>query len=162
MILTHFGGEDAVDLTRTYVQDHHGLGTTHGKPRGLWLSDESDYGWAEWCRDENFVDTDQQVATSFTLSRSAHVLHLSTFEMVRDLPKQYPIEFGRYAGDPLSEGGVDWLRIVAEYDGILITPYQWSARLRHECGYYYGWDVASGCFWNLRALTPVAKTLAPA
>jgi len=34
-----------------------------------------------------------------------------------------------------------------EYDGIEIAPYQWDARL--SLIWYYGWDVASGCIWNL-------------
>ena len=42
---------------------------------------------------------------------------------------------------------IDWTRVSEIYDGIEINPYQWSRR--HELMWYYGWDIASGCLWNL-------------
>jgi hypothetical protein len=34
-----------------------------------------------------------------------------------------------------------------KYDGIEINPYQFEARYQYL--WYYGWDIASGCVWNL-------------
>ena len=48
---------------------------------------------------------------------------------------------------------VDWREVAARWDGISITPYQWSCR--HELDramWYNGWDCASACVWNLNAI----------
>lgn len=46
---------------------------------------------------------------------------------------------------------INWNKISIEYDGIEINPYIWKARL--EVYWYYGWDIASGCVWNLDEVT---------
>jgi hypothetical protein len=51
---------------------------------------------------------------------------------------------------------IDWKRLAADFDGIIIAPYIWSCRLpmdrtgpRHKVSnWYYPWDCASGCIWN--------------
>lgn len=52
---------------------------------------------------------------------------------------------------------VNWMKVSKIYDGIEIDPYQWSCRL--ELPWYYGWDVASGCVWNLAStrIVPVQE-----
>lgn len=44
---------------------------------------------------------------------------------------------------------IDWPRIELKYDGIEINPYIGKARLNTKNLWYYSWDVASGCIWNL-------------
>ena len=48
----------------------------------------------------------------------------------------------------------DWPKIAELYDGILITPYQPAYHL--EVRWYYSWDVASACVWNLDCLERVS------
>ena len=43
---------------------------------------------------------------------------------------------------------------------MFITPYQWE--LRFELDWYYGWDVASGCVWNLSVIESMEPVTRPA
>jgi hypothetical protein len=54
---------------------------------------------------------------------------------------------------------IDWPRVAERFDGVIIAPYQWKHRL--ELMWYYGWDCASGCIWNARAVScfEVAETV---
>ncbi len=47
-------------------------------------------------------------------------------------------------------GYVDWKRVAELYDGVEIPNYIWECRLRLEPFWYYGWDCASGCVWNVK------------
>jgi hypothetical protein len=44
---------------------------------------------------------------------------------------------------------IDWPKIHLKYDGIEINPYIDQARISDKFLWYYSWDVASGCIWNL-------------
>ena len=48
--------------------------------------------------------------------------------------------------DEFIEDGI-WYCHGDKYDGIEINPYQFEARYQYT--WYYGWDIASGCIWNL-------------
>lgn len=146
-VLSHFGAA-AVDLTRRYDNTQGGLRYPYAKPVGLWLSDESEYGWTAWNRDEQFVAAWEQPRTDFRILPSANVLHLATLEEVLALQPEY----GTQSLYPGGTSGIDWTRLAREYDGILVTPYQWQARLDNRASWYYGWDCASACIWNLTAL----------
>ncbi|WQY99783.1 hypothetical protein [Microbacterium phage MO526] len=152
MILSHYSPAPwTFDPERTYDQAEFG----NGKPRGLWLSDDSDHGWKAWCESEEWNLGGLENVTTFTLAPGADVLHLASLAEIRAFTAEY-------AGHPaylekapdLARRYIDWPRVAAEHDGILITPYQWGARLDRDTFWYYGWDCASGCFWNLRAVTP--------
>lgn len=47
---------------------------------------------------------------------------------------------------------IDWVKVKPLYDGIIITPYQWRCRLDPDIFWYYSWDCASGCIWNLETI----------
>lgn len=150
--LSHFGAE--VDLTRTY--DQEGKYKRGDKPRGLWLSDESDYGWSEWCRQEEFVDTDAQLRTDFRIRPDANVLHLDTPQAILDFTDEWGFrpEWAATNAWISNVWDIDWPKIAELYDGILITPYQPAYHL--EVRWYYSWDVASACVWNLDCLERVS------
>ncbi len=149
MILTHWSEKPlTLDLDRRYDQD-----ADRPKPAGLWLSDENDHGWKAWCESEEFGLGRLIHSTEFEVV-SARVLHLSTALHLHDFTVQY--------GAPLFPGGsshwIDWSRVAAEYDGIIISPYQWSCRTGLGTMWYYGWDVASACIWNLEAIRQVVRS----
>ena len=50
---------------------------------------------------------------------------------------------------------IDWNRVAKKYQGIIITPYIWERRLTTTCTWYYGWDVASGCIWDNKAIKEI-------
>lgn len=151
LVLTHFGDE-VIDLGRIYPLPETPY--RNAKPRGLWLSDESDHGWSKWCEDEGFRDTSKQARTEFTLAPGANVLHLTTTADVLAFSSRYPLPPNLYGPEQydMNAGGVDWIRVREEYNGLLITPYSWAARLDSRAAWYYGWDCASACIWHLSAI----------
>ena len=115
-------------------------GSPYSKPLGFWLSDESsEDSWSAWCAAEEFPIGSHR--TDFRADLS-NVLHLSSDTDLMRFHDEYVVRI--YP---------DWERVGTEYKGILITPYAWNLRL--ELDWYYGWDCASGCFWDLSCLTPV-------
>lgn len=148
--LTHYTRQPfTLDRSRTYSQEEFG----NGKPRGLWLSDDSDHGWAEWCRSEDWNTASLAHATHFTLAPGANVLVLSTLQDILDFTEQYkghPSFTGR--AQSLGSHWIDWGRVASAHDGILITPYSWHARSHLDTMWYYGWDCASACVWTLEVL----------
>jgi len=112
------------------------------KPKGLWISVEGEDDWAEWCKAENFIDTTKQIANIVELSPEANVLWIKgTLEFdVFDERYGQRVEFGR---------NIDWPRVATEYQGLIIAPYLWDRRLLN---WYYGWDCASGCIWDAKAI----------
>lgn len=148
MDLAHYTAEPfMLDRTRGYLQPEFG----NGKPVGLWLSDDADHGWKAWCQEEEWGLDRLVHRTSFRVAEGANVLHLATLS---DL-QAFSDEYRRTDIVALSRHYVMWERVVEEYDGVLITPYQWQARLDFDSMWYFSWDVASGCFWNLDAVEVV-------
>ena len=64
-----------------------------------------------------------------------------------------------YKGEYIYEVDINGYRIYSricvektnnlKYDGIEINPYIGKAHLDNKTLWYYSWDVASGCIWNL-------------
>jgi len=108
------------------------------KPRGLWVSDESAFGWRDWCHVEEYPCG--KVGTPVELLPGHNVLILRTADQVLAFSREFAV----------SAGVVDWVRVAKHYDGIIITPYQPELRLTPETQWYYSWDCASGCIWRPR------------
>lgn len=120
------------------------------KPRGLWLSVED--AWKEWCEDAGFGIERLACVAEITLRPDAKILRLSSADDIDTITARHPARL--YPGDTTNHM-LDWPAIGAEYDGIIIAPYQWSRRLSFETSWYYGWDCASGCIWYPRAVAAV-------
>lgn len=122
---------------------------THPKPRGLWLSVDGRQSWDEWCQSEDWGIDWLAHRHSVSLKKNNRVLFLRTPEAIREFTDQY------WHDDPLRRTyahhrwEIDWPRVAQESSGIVIAPYQWSCRLESEFSWYYGWDCASGCIWDL-------------
>lgn len=144
--LSHYTEKPFVfDPTRAYKQERVTF-----KPHGLWLSVDGDDGWPEWCRSENYAVEALAHRTEFRIVEGANILRLSTPEAVLSLGDRYPTGPEGYL-----RGWVDWEPIIAQYDGVLADPYMWSLRFELKAIWYSTWDCASGCFWNLNAVTVV-------
>lgn len=121
------------------------------KPEGLWLSDESDYGWKLWCDDNDFGLLNYLYRCVVNMD---NILHIKTVPELKDFTKQYPLK--AIPGlEALSFNSLDWQRVMDEHHGIVISPYQWEVRL--SVIWYYPWDCASGCIWNLEAIEKFVK-----
>lgn len=129
------------------------------KPCGLWISveeTEDDHSWFDWCKGEQFRLDALKHKYAITLAPEAKILHLKSVEEIIDFSLEYaandPFDFARKSS-MLSRREyiymISWSRVKAKYDGIIISPYQWGARMGSETAWYYPWDCASGCIWNL-------------
>jgi hypothetical protein len=157
MKLYHFSPYQIAQL-EDIDQEKPNTWSTFNKPRGLWVSDEEDYGWRDWCRDENFRPERFKYVYKVELSEDANILYLRSPIAIDSFTREYSAGKAKM---PFSEHefdrGIDWLTVSKKYDGIIITPYQWSRRMEMHCQWYYGWDCASGCIWNMKAIKGVTR-----
>lgn len=117
------------------------------KPSGLWVSDENDHGWSAWCADESYGRG--QHAYTVNLTPAAKILKITTPEELVEFDRQFRSADAYY---------VDWQSVAAHWQGVIISPYQWSLRLS-DVRWYYSWDCASGCIWDAAAIAGL--TLVP-
>jgi len=126
------------------------------KPRGLWVSVEGPYDWKWWCENEEFRLENLSLCYEVKLKRGAKILRLKNSKSILDFTKSYPYtkpQWDNAKGRRISAGyELDWDKVKKEYQGIIIAPYQWKCRLALETPWYYGWDCASGCLWDLSCI----------
>jgi hypothetical protein len=116
------------------------------KPNGFWVSVDGDDDWESWCKDNNFGLGRLSYRHEVILAKDANVLVLTSADEVRCFHKEYHSrEDAMY---------VDWTTVATKYQGIIIAPYQWSLRLSN-IQWYYSWDCASGCIWDVKAISKV-------
>lgn len=135
------------------------------KPRGLWVSDEEQAdAWLRWVDQEGGKDFRQRCKHAYyiDLAKGHNVLIIDNFEELLEFSHTF-----RMRPDDWPDGMADlgrhvvylsWPRIAQDYQGVIVTPYQWDARFDHRTNWYYGWDVASGCIWDVAAIKSVEQT----
>lgn len=162
MILTHFTPQPfKLNIAMDYGRVHW------GKPTGLWLSDESDHGWKKWCEGNDWSLDDLKYATQFECDLGDWIV-LRTDPEIRAFTKKYLLEWPGPGSVPVAirsahksvpvamrSAYIDWPQVKRDYSGILITPYSWKLRLDFKTHWYYGWDCASGCVWDLTTIKQV-------
>ena len=148
MKLVHYSQElFSYDPKRKY-----GLHRTNYKPIGLWVSDDAcEANWKAWCQAENYNTEALQYAYEVTLKKDNNILLLSSCLEIDDFCKKYPLNDPRFA----DLFYIDWGNVKKDYNGIIISPYQWKRRLFLQSNWYYAWDCASGCIWNLDSIEKV-------
>lgn len=144
MKLLHYSAEPFVfDPKREYAESNYGF-----KPVGLWLSVAGEDDWKAWCKGETFNLEALKHASEVTLKPDANVLVIDTADKLL----AFDAKFSRTA-DKLTIRNIEWGKVKALYDGLIIAPYIWSHRL--DLMWYYGWDCASGVIWNMDAIANV-------
>lgn len=144
--LWHYAEGPVVLDGRSYAQSAEL--TVYGKPKGIWVSVAGEDDWPSWCRAESFAIERLTFGHLVSLRPDANVLWLQSGA---DLGR-FESQFGREKDwGSWREPCIDWQAVAAQYDGIIIAPYQWGSRLSRQ--WYYGWDCASGCIWNTAAIT---------
>lgn len=148
MILEHYTRHPLeFDREKTYDQRES------FKPVGFWVSVQGEDDWPSWCRSEMWNVESLENRAVVELDPAANVLMLETpFAMLEFHTKYEKPSAERY----WNKGYIDWSAVAKDYDGIIIAPYQWSLRLSTKLLWYYTWDVASGCIWNLNAIKSVS------
>jgi hypothetical protein len=114
------------------------------KPKGLWVSIDGEDDWPAWCKAERFAIERLKYRHVVTLHNPDSMLWLVSHGDLDDFQREFGIR-ARWG-----EHAIQWPKVAAKYPGIMIAPYQWSARM--EMNWYYGWDCASGCIWNANAI----------
>lgn len=151
MILEHYAEAPLTKLEQRELEQK-----TDHKPRGFWVS-VNGYGtdWPEFVRENNFRPERFVNRHFITLADDAKILRISNgAELVAF--------HNEYKGSNYPSGKdeyIDWERVSGNYDGIIIAPYQWMHRMSMEMFWYYSWDVASGCIWNISAITKIELAL---
>jgi len=143
MNLVHFSkNQFSLDKERTYLQ---GLSF---KPHGLWVSDESaSMSWSEWCRREHFQEQNLEYRTELDIALSEVLLISSARDM-----KLFHLAYRAALPCSNSMTLINWAKVAKDHMGIIVTPYLWDFRLKFEYIWYYGWDCAGGCIWDLTCI----------
>lgn len=142
MKLIHYNSEKIFLEPRIYDQLRD---EWQSKPVGLWFSIGDE--WKKWC-EENYPKFDCTYSHEVILKPNHNVLHLKTAEEITAFGLKYPLKTRDWDAE-WDTYQLDWHQIKKEYQGIIISPYQWSCRLSMKSCWYYGWDCASGCIWDL-------------
>jgi len=163
--LFHYSGNKVGKLQSNFYEKYKDYWPEEGsmKPCGLWISveeSEDDYSWFEWCKGEKFRLENLRHKYFVTLACDAKILHLKSPEEIHRFSIKYaandPFDFDRASIFNRKTEYVyiiSWKRVKEEYEGIIISPYQWVCRLSSDTSWYYPWDCASGCIWNLDKVT---------
>lgn len=148
MNLMHYAHAEVPDLLEDRSQfDDKGQPITF-KPRGLWVSVTGPDDWRSWCEAESF-NTGWSHVYDVTLSPDANILHLT---FASDLDR-FTRDYGREGSYRDME--IAWHEVAELYDGLIIAPYQWTRRM--DLMWYYSWDCASGCIWNVNAIGSLSR-----
>src|SRR5678816_635427 len=114
------------------------------KPNGLWVSVDDD--WPQWCHSNGSFENRLDHRTEIVLASDANILHLSTPEMLDRFTEEWRND------NPDWLRCIDWSLLTQYYQGLIIAPYLWERRLTPHTFWYYWWDCASGCIWDLSAI----------
>ena len=118
---------------RTFTQ------TVTVKPSGFWYGFGSE--WIDWTRNE-MPEWIGKYIYSIDIGNT-NILQIKTHMELMQFNSEYKADvYMKDAGE-----AIDWKKVASKYDGIEINPYQYEARYQYT--WYYGWDIANGCIWNL-------------
>lgn len=144
-----------IDLSSFKYVEQEGRLSEYTKPRGCWITDDTEQCWREWCLSENYGADGLTHKHEVVLDESRILILRSAWEMDA-FTGQYAVD--RYWGGPderkYCDKCIDWREVAKAHTGIIITPYQWSRRLE-PYSWYYGWDCASGCIWEPSAIREI-------
>src|SRR5882724_6467571 len=153
------------DTDYSQVKEKH-YDRNYFKPTGLWITPYGqDDNWFEWSKAEEFRLSELNYVHDVELAAAANILRISSVEGLDAFSQEYAMDiFQEYAmdifadnpylghdGKPMEHWSYcDWPRLAQKYDGLMISPYQWSRRLMrgNRTDWYYSWDCDSGCIWN--------------
>lgn len=147
LALKHYADVPQIELDRSFPYAGR---MRRDKPSGFWVSVEGEDDWKQWCVGEEFnvdrLDNEHDVK----LKSSAEIFLIDSLPALHDFSASFCDHPTRWVD------AIQWETLAEYYDGVIIAPYQWSARLDPRLSWYYSWDVASGCIWNLDVIESVA------
>lgn len=159
--LYHYCARPLETLTQEYFDKYKENHVHRIKPQGFWVSveeDEEDQTWKSWCEQEEFRIEALKYRYHIKLKEKAKILHLSTTDEIFNFGKDFQgndqNDFDNFTikqeiNPYIYVYEIRWEEVKKQWDGIIISPYNWKCRLLTETVWYYGWDCASGCIWNI-------------
>ena len=127
------------------------------KPEGLWYSCYN--SWLNWILENDMdwkhgnyihkINLKSKILTDINHKNSNKLLVIKNIKDLDKLNTEYGIK-GKHQY-------LDWQKISQDYAGIEICPY--LKEIRFTYNWYYTFDVASGCIWNLSALVKDTKLI---
>lgn len=119
------------------------------KPVGFWFDVGGD--WKRWCLHAKYHPENLTWRHTVKLTDPARVLHLSGEEEIDDFTTGFACPILPDMPFWKHTAAINWPLVAEQYAGIIIEPYCWLKR--HEYVWYYPWDCASGCVWDLSVIT---------
>jgi hypothetical protein len=132
----HNSGKEINLIKKIYIQK------VDDKPRGFWYGVNG--GWLKWCKD-NMPEWEKEYNYELIFDQNIKILQLDTVQKMVLFEQKYQEHKNK-----LNFGSINWEKVANEFDGVEIAPYQW--KLRFAMAWYYSWDCASGCIWNLNKI----------
>jgi hypothetical protein len=126
------------------------------KPTGLWYAAGTGTEWLTAAREMWGPGHRYRHFYDVTFVDQSLVLVIAKTAELRAFTAEYAERSSAAAETSLRFAYIDWARVAEDFDAVEVVPYLWSCRL--EYSWYYGWDCASGCVLNPKAvrLTPVS------
>jgi len=151
MKLRHFSDQPVETLRSIEQRD-----TPDDKPLGFWVSVEGDGdGWTDWCRETEFALEKLVVEHEVILKPSARILTITGEAGLDAFTREFGIPLDEPFMRQFERRRINWAKVAAEHQGIIIAPYIWTRRLHPETFWYYTWDCACGCIWDVSAMERV-------
>ena len=132
-----------IDYKKKYIQKQ-----TY-KPEGFWFSCNN--SWVEWF-EENMnsritkyiyeVKLFNNIKTDLANPDKNKLLVIKNMKELDDFHNKYFVKNKHEL--------IDWKKVSRDYGGIEICPYMQKYRFKYN--WYYTFDVASGCIWNLEPI----------
>jgi len=127
------------------------------KPDGFWFSPENDKqeydgSWRDYLQQECHGGELLNYKYHVELASCANLLILDTVAKMYEFNKRYLL----YYEEPVLRSlAILWQKVALDYQGIIIAPYHDSLRLHPNFRWYYLWDCASGCVWDISAVQSI-------
>lgn len=148
--------EDFVLKNTKYMQENCGH-----KPNGLWY--QINDSWEDWCKLEmpQWLGANSRGAYKVDIEiDKSNVLVIRTLEEFDSFHETFCTHDPNNRFRP-NKSDINWKKVSSLYDGIEISDYFYKRRLDNNCGWYYSWDIASGCIWNtdiIKVMGEIIKT----
>ena len=146
MLYRHYAAAPGtLDRSRVYAQTGRS-----GKPRGLWIDCDGD--WRRWCEDEQW-GLDKLAVVHRVEFAAERILWLPDEASVATFHDQYSEPLDGVPNDRVRS--INWTKVASQYAGVACIPYHHDM-WRFDIMWYYGWDCASLCVWDLSVITSFA------
>lgn len=132
-----------LDLKKKYKQK------TTFKPDGFWYSCHN--SWIDWLQDnfeERLADYIYQVNLKYGIQTDLHHPDPNKLLVIKN-SKELDAFHDKYFIKK-THMLIDWKRVSQDFGGIEICPYLQKSRFKYN--WYYTFDVAGGCIWNVKAI----------